>query len=218
MAENNELKKEIIDNAKKTLENKLFQDVLGSNQVKNNPFLYGQLASQGADSKYEESINTDEAKKIRDDLYGNKKRQGNALGVYGEPSISNYDVSLDIIQQVEENKKRLPLGELENVVKGVANGLQSGLPDELKEYVIVDIEEKIQKAQIGEFKRTGKIDPEKIKEFLTEEEVDAFNTYQALSQAYNRGAALNSSQADYFSDSNQILKNISEKYSSVKGK
>lgn len=198
--------------AKKTLENKDFQNILGSNQVKSNPFMYGQLGVQGADSTYSEIMKGDLINKTRNNLINQKKNSGDSLGVYGQPSVSDYDVSIEIIQQIEENKKLLPLGELENITKEVAGGIEFEIPEELKNYNIKEIETKIQRAEIEEIRKGGKISPEKIQGSLTEEEIDAFDVYQALSQAYNRGAALNSVEENYFSDINESLRQISGKY------
>ena len=195
------------EHARLTLENKVFQNVLGSNNTRSNPFLYGQLGIQGAESSYLEAMNSKEANEVRTRLYSTKKEQGDRLGVYGEPSVNNYDVSMDIIQQIESNKHILSLGELEGIVKGIAGdlGYDFNVPNELKDYVPKNLIEKIQIASL----KAGKVvDP---KEVLSEQEFDALSVYQGiLSQAYNRGVSLRT--ANYFGDLNGLGKQISEKY------
>ena len=194
--------------ARKTLENKVFQGVLGGNQVRSNPFLYGQFGVTGAEGTYEESMGSDDAKKARDAAYKRAKARGDSLGVYGEPAITNYEVSADIIQQIEENKQRLPLGDLVEIVKGVAPGFKFDLPEALKDYVIDDIQTKINIA-----KATSRREDLKVEDILTETEYDALMVYQGiLSQAYNRGFALRTAQPGYFADLNSAAEKVSEKY------
>jgi hypothetical protein len=52
-----------------------------------------------------------------------------------------------------------------------------------------------------------KINPE---DALNEEEKDALNVYEFLSQAYNRGVALRN--CNYFADVNELGRMIKEKY------
>lgn len=209
-----EKNQEKIERAKKTLEDKALQGVFGSNQVRSNPFLYGQIGVQGAEDAYNESIHGEKAQEIRKELYEKSKQEGDSQGVYGEPSIGNYEVSKQVANQIEENKIILPLGELEKMAKNVADGLESDIPEELKKYVPAEIQEKIIRANIEEAKKGKQFDTRKVVEkgVLTEEEADALGAYQALSQAYDRGTALSASNDNYFSDYNQTLSQISEKY------
>ena len=204
-----EIEKERIKVARKTLENKVLQGVLGSNQIRKKPFLYGQLAVNGAENTYNETMNTEEVKKIRDDLYKKTKERGDMLGVYGEPSISNYDVSVEILQQLEENKSRLPLKDLGELVKSIAGNYNYDfeVPKELGDYVPLELQEKMQKAAIKSLEEGKKIKPE---DALNEKEKDAFKVYELLSQAYNRGVSLRT--CNYFADLNELGKKITEKY------
>ena len=212
--ENKQLTKKEIEEerkkvARKTLENKVLQGVLGGNQIMKKPFLYGKLASDGAENTYNETMNTEEMKKIKDDLYKEKKEKGDMLGVFGEPSITNYDVSAEIIQQLEENKLRLPLKDLEEIVKSIAGNYNYDfeVPKELSDYVPLELQEKIQKAAIESAQEGKKINPE---DALNEKEKDALQVYQLLSQAYNRAVSL--STCNYFADLNELGKSIMEKY------
>ena len=53
-----ELRAEIVKNARKTLEHKVFRDVVGGNHMRNNPMLYGQLGSGGAETAYGNAMNS----------------------------------------------------------------------------------------------------------------------------------------------------------------
>jgi len=188
--------------ARTTLESKVYQNILGSNQVKSNPFLYGQLGVQGAEDTYGQAMGSEEARKARDSAYKKAKEKGDHLHIFGEPSIGNYEVSAEIIEQLEENKLRLSLGDFEQIVRGISPNVE-GIPEELKGYVSGDLYMRVIQAQ-----NAGK----DIKDALNERETDAFNAYQMLSEAYNRGVALRSAQQGYFADINGALKKISEKY------
>jgi hypothetical protein len=195
--------------ARKTLEDKVLQSVLGSNQILKNQALYGQLAAGGAEKTYDEIMNSKKIKEIRDNLYKEKKERGDALGVYGEPSINNYDVAAEIIEQLGQSKLRLPLKDLGEVVKSIAKNYNYDfeVPKELGDYVPSELQEKIQRAAIKAAQEGKKIKPE---DALNAKEKDAFNVYQLLSQAYNRGVSLKT--CNYFADLNELGKEIMEKY------
>lgn len=193
--------------AKKTLESKLFQEIVGSNKVKTNPFLYGQLGVGGADSTYNISMNSDEVTGIRNKIFQERKEEGEGLDVYGEPSYpNNYDVSVKMSREVENSKRLLSLKELEGIVKSVAEGFEFSVPNELKDYVPQELYEKYAKAEIA--KQTGKKAGE-----LSEKERDALAIYQEiLSKAYDRGIALKAASSGYFADLNAFGKQFAEKY------
>ena len=198
------------EHARKTLESKVFQGVVGSNHVRSNPFLYGQLGVQGAESTYEGAMNSQEFNEIRTDLYKTKKAQEDKLGVYGEPSVNNYDVNMNIINQVEENKAVLSLGELEGIVKEIGKDMKYNfeMPKELANYVPRELDEKIQLKSIKEGRRV------KPEEALNEQELEAMAVYQQiLSPAYTRAVSLRT--ANYFADINQLGRQISEKYKPI---
>jgi len=189
--------------ARKTLENKVLQGVLGSNQIRKNQFLYGQLAVDGAENTYNGLMNTEEVKEVKDNLYKEKKEKGDELGVCGEPSVTNYDASVEIIEQLEENKSRLPLKDLGEIVKNIAGNFDYDfeVPKELSDYVPLELQIKLIKS---------KHENKKPEDMLDEKEKDALKVYQLLSQAYNRGVSLRTS--NYFVDLNELGKKIMEKY------
>ena len=189
--------------ARKTLENKVLQGVLGSNQIRKDPFPYGQLAVDGAENTYNEIMNSEEVKKIRDHLHEKNKEKGDMLGVYGEPSITNYDISLEIIEQLEENKSRLPLKDLGEIVKNIAGNYNYDfeVPKELSDYIPLELQIKLIKS---------KHENKKPEDVLNEKEKDALKVYQFLSEAYNRGVSFGT--CDYFADLNELGKKIMEKY------
>ena len=201
------------DIARKTLENKVFQGVLGSNQILENQALYGQLAVSGSKNNYGEYMNSEGVQKIRKELYNQKKEEGDSLGVHGFPSVNDYDVSSAIIKQIEENKSRLSLKDLGEVVKNMAGDYKYDfeVPKDLMDYIPSELQEKINIAAYKAMKDGKKINPQ---DALNEKEKDAMNVYQLLSKSYNRGASL--SNCDYFADLNEMGKMIIEKYASKK--
>lgn len=193
---------QIKTNLKNTLEDKFIQNTLGSNNVKNNPFMYGQLALQGANSTYDASMFSEEANKMRKEIYEQEKLQGQQLGVFGDPAYpSNYDVSLKIAKQVSEVMGLGKLGDLESAVQPLAGGFDFKVPEKLKNYSAYEL---IVKAQKGEK--------------LSEDEQKALASQQILNSAYMRAVSLNASKSNYFADLNEQGKQITESYKPKEGK
>lgn len=195
------------DVAISTLENKVLQGVLGSNQIMKNQAEYGKLAVNGTENTYNETMNKKEVQEFKDVLYKEKKKEFDKYDVFGFPSINDSDVSLAIIRQIEENKKMLPLKDLEKIVKNLGEGYDFKLSKEIENYVPAELEEKIQVAAIEAAKKRKKISPEDV---LDEKEKYAWDVYQFLSQSYNRGVALGT--GNYFADLNELGRQIIEKY------
>ncbi len=203
-----------INISRKTLESKVLQGVMGINNLRSNPFEYGQLALNGVESSYQDVMASKELQEIKKGLYKQKSEKGKELGAFGEPSISNYDVSVAVIEQLYENMERLPLGDLGDIVGnlGKSFGYDFKVPEALKGYVPAELQEKIQLKAIMEGKSGRDIKPE---EALTEQEIDAMNIYQRLLQpAYVRSAAIASAKSSYFADINGLGKQYAEKYKS----
>ena len=57
-------RKEKIENSKKSLENIVYQTVMGANQLKSNPFLYGQLGRGAGENAYNSFYEKDRIGKI----------------------------------------------------------------------------------------------------------------------------------------------------------
>ncbi len=202
-----EIREKQKKHAKMTLEDKLNQKFLGSNHVMKNQALYGQLGVSSAESVYDECIKSQKANEVRNEVYKERKEEGDSFDVYGEPAIGNYDISVYMLKQIEESKSLLPLGELEGIVKNIASEFDFEVPEELKNYVPAELYQKTQLAKLS-----GKNEYE-----LSEQEKDALVIYQELlSKAYNRGAALNSAKENSFADLNSLGKKISEKYNPKK--
>lgn len=191
------------------LELGLFQNIAGSNSVQKNPFLYGQLGVQGAEDVYRNTMNGDQVRKLKDEEYNTKVKEGEALGIFGEPTYpTNYEASLKIAKILGESKMVLSLTDLEGIVKGVADGLEFKVPEDLSEYVPQELYSKVAKARASGEKEDG----------LSEKEKDALIFYQILSQAYDRGIAYKAGKSGYFTDINEAAKKISEKYNKPKKK
>ncbi len=187
---------QIKTNLKKTLEDKFIQNTVGSNNVKSNPFMYGQLGIQGAEATYNETMFSEEANKIKKEMYDQKKLQGQKLNVFGEPiSPSNYDFSLKFAQQVHEVMSLGKLGDLESIIQPLAKGFDFKVPDKLKDYSAYELMVKAQKG-----------------EELSEDEQMALASQNLLNQAYTRAVALNACQSNYFADLNANAKKITDAY------
>lgn len=187
---------QIQTNLKSTLGSEWIQNTLGSNSVKNNPFLYGQLGVQGANTTYDTTMFSEDATKLRKKMYDEQKANGAQLGVYGDPAMpSNYDVSANVAQQFHEIVSLAKLSDLEAMVKPLAKGFEFKLPDKLKNFSALELMTKLQKG-----------------EELSEDEHNALASQQLLTQAYTRAVALKASQSNYFSDLNKNAEKIAEAY------
>lgn len=190
------------ERSRTNLEFKLYQNIAGSNQVKSDPFLYGQLGLQGGEETYISSMDSEEIRKRKDQDYKQRRKEGERLGIAGEPAYpTDYSVSLRIVKQLEESKALLSLGELEEVIKNVASGLELSVPEEisvpeeLRDMFSYELMEKVAEGQT-----------------LTKKEEEALVRYELLSKVYNRCAAIRASRSGSFTDLKQMGEQISEKY------
>jgi len=207
-----EARKKSIDNARKTLENKLFQEVIGAATIMGNQAAYGQIAVQNAKPQYDESIASEGAQEIKKKLQEEANKEADQLGTYARPSISDYGVEREIKTQIEENKGRVSIGDLSKIVKGIAGdiGYKYKVPEALSEYIPAKINEKLRKSAIE--KGVGEITKELIEESLSEEERDALNAHTILSQEYDMAVAAKIASSNYFADSEKYWSQINDKY------
>ncbi len=201
-----EREKKRIKNARKTLENVALQSVLSANQILENQSLYGDLAVNGAKKLYNETMNSKEARGVRDNLREKAQEKGDQLNVYGRPSIGDYEVSTEVLQQLKENKLRLPLKDLGDLVKSFAGNYKYDfeVPKELENYVPLELEIK---------RQMGEINPE---DALTEKETHALTVYNFLNEVYNRVVSLRT--CDYLSDLNELGRKIIKMYGEKENK
>jgi len=165
--ENEKKQLTLEETAKMTLEFKPHQDIIGANLA------YSEFGKQG-ESAYENFMNNSkEVKQIQEKTYQEKKQQYKADGIVGEPSYFTYgDVSAQVKTQNKENKPFVLLGDLEKIVKQIANGFEFTLPENLKKYNSTKLGE-IAKEKGALDEKTGKLDFEK----LSPEEQEAFARY-----------------------------------------
>ena len=192
-----------------TLENAVFQNLMGSTDILENQSLYGSLAVESAKSNYDGAMTSDEAGKARNKSYRGKKEEAKRLGIHATPSISDYDVEKEMRQQFTESRLRLPLGNLEAIVKKVAPNFKAGLPEELKSYVPGELHTKI---AITQARNPQASEEEILQSALNPVEKDALAYSEILNRAYTRGAASRIVTSGYFTELNEAAKQISEKY------
>ena len=210
MAEKDNEKKELTPEeqrqlvVKKTLEYKLLQGVIGGNEVKTNPYLYGQLGLQGGEETYTQAMSSEEADNEKKGMYAKRLEEKEQLGISEEaPYPTNYDIIARLKKQLVEVQRMAKLSELEEHAKTVGAQLDFEVPEELKDYIQSEL---IQKA----ITEDGKIDPNK----LDDKEKDAFGMYQVLTDSYERALGLKAAQTNYFADLNSVGKQIADKYKS----
>lgn len=189
-----------------TLVNKLFQNVMGSNSVKSQPFVYGELSQQGGEENYNNVISHEEFTKKRQELYAQKKAEMQQANIAGEPTIVDPEVSLAIVKQLKESMGIAKIGELETYVNNLGAGLDFKVPEELKELSYANVLEAAMKSNA--ISPEGALDTSK----LSDTQKDAIAMYQLFSQAYERACALSVSKSGSFADINAQGSAIADKY------
>ena len=205
MVENEESReKGRAQNVKATLESKFIQSIIGGNTVKSNPFLYGELGLSGAEQGYSNAMDGEDANGMRSELHKARQKERDNLGIAEEaPYPTNYDIMVQIKNQLREVQAIATLGELEEHALAVGAKLDFKVPEELKKYSQAELFAKINDG-------TGRIDPNKLKG----PERDAIQMQQILAQAYERALGLKSMQSSYFEDLSSAGKEIIGKYTS----
>jgi len=187
---------------KQTLEYKLLQGAVGGNEVKANPYLYGQLGLQGGEETYTQSMSSEEAENERKGMYAKKLEEKKQLEISEEaPYPTNYDIITKLKKQLGEVQRMAKLSELEEHAKAVGAELDFEVPEELKDYIQGEYLEKA-------ITKDGKLDPSK----LNDKEKDALKIYQILTDSYERAIGLKAAQTNYFADLNNLGKQIVDKY------
>ncbi len=190
------------ENVKNTLEYKLLQKIVGGNNVKANPFFYGQLGVSGGEQTYLEAMISEGADKERKRIYADRIKEKTALGLAEDPAYpTNYDVAKGFKIQLMQVQSIAKIGELEEHAKAVGAKLDFEVPEELKNYIKAELTQKA-------MTENGKIDESK----LSEQEKDALGIYGVLTKAYERAISLNVSQSNYFADINKAGTQIADKY------
>jgi len=190
-------------NVKKTLESKLIQGSVGSNLVLSNQSLYGSLGVESARYTYDNLMSSPEVQKMRDETHKEKTEEYRRNGVFESPAYpSNGDISNKLMTQANEVMSIAKLSELEKALEDVGIKLDNKVPEKLKNYSKLEL---IKKAYEPESERVNL-------NKLNDEEKQAFELYQVLSESYQRACALKASQANYFADLNARFKKVSDLY------
>ena len=185
-----------------TLERTLIQDTLGTNIIKTDPYKYGQVGLESAESSYDSLMSSEEVQKMKEGEYQSKKREYKELGVAGEPAYPvNSEISYKIIQGLEQTMQISHLEDLAEGVKKVAPALKYDLPDKLKGFIYGEL---IQKA----VDEKGNVDIKK----LNQDEQAAIGSYEILREAYRRSVAMNIVNSNYLGDLNAQAKQIMDAY------
>ncbi|MBI5803229.1 hypothetical protein HY448_00905 [Candidatus Pacearchaeota archaeon] len=185
--------------AESNLVNKLFQQVRGYNLVRGNPFVYGQSGLSSAVESYGGVVASQDYNTQRAEILAERRAEGEQLGVFGEPTATDYDISLQIARIIQSSKQQVKLGKLEEITKTLTGpAFTFSVPKELKDYTALDL---IVKSSQG-----GK------ESKLSGPEQDALEVYGLLSKTYDRGAALKMTSSNSYADFNKVGEAISEKY------
>ena len=193
-------------NVKNTLESKLMQNIVGGNQVKKNPFVYGQLGLQGGEQTYLDAKSDEDFHNQRKAMYDQSLKQKEQLGIAEEPSYpTDYQVVAQMMTGLQEVQAMAKLSELEKYAKAVGADLDFEVPEELKDISEADI--------IIEAKEKGALTEKGLNlSKLDKKYNDAYHIKELLTKSYERACALNAGQTNYFTDLNQMGKQIVDEY------
>jgi hypothetical protein len=205
MAEKEGEKKE-LSNLEKTLLRGDFQQIVGTNVAKSDPTRYGSFGLEVAEPAYDNVMQSEAIAKVRNAEYQNKKAEYQSRGVFGDPAyLSNPEVSNLVMKQIDEQMSIASLGELYNVIKKIAPGLDFKIPEQLKGLS----QTKLMQSAIEKKALTDKgLDAKK----LSEDEQNAFALYQTLSSTYKEANVLNLLNAGVYGQANAVGNAIWEKY------
>ena len=181
-----------------------FIQTVATNLMKVNPNDYGTKGMDAANSTYQTLMNSEGMNEYKGNLNNKKQAEYTALGVAGEPSqISNADLSYEIIKQIDEVMSMSKLGELYDVVKKVAPGLDFKIDDKIKNMTANDL------IQIAHNKKAITEKGFDLSKLSKEEQV-GFTMYQTLSSAYKEMSALNLMSGSLYQKYNEQCKAISD--------
>ena len=185
--------------AKEFLEDKLTQAVIGANKAHT---IFGERGQEA----YAKFMNGGDVIKARQDTYHRTKSQYAKMGVVGEPSYpTDADFSARTINQYKEFEALLPLGELEKIV-GSIDKLGFKIPEKLRRFTLSELMKKAYDPI------EQKLDEKK----LTEDEKNAWQSFNLLSEAYKEMCAYKLVGQTYLAELNSAGKAIEEKYSPKK--
>ena len=190
---------------KDTLSSKFLQNVLGSNLTQNKDE-WGEMGKIIGAQAYSKVTKDEKFLEEKQSIYDNKKREYEQLGVYGDPAISNPDVSAKIMQQLEEVLTVATLEELGKYAKEIGAKIDFEIPEELKKYSKMEILQKHVDP------KTGQLDPKK----LTEQDKFVMEYQEKLADIYKRACSVNTMDSNYFADLNQAGKQLTERYKDMK--
>lgn len=191
-------------NVKATLEYKVLQGSVGSNSIRLNEGDWGKFGANAAAAYYNKLMGSEAAQKEKNQLYNQRLEEFQEYSVYGEPVVTNQDLSLKFSKQLREVLQIATFGEIEKYSKDLGAKLKFRVPEEMKNLSYASIINSVVD------KEKGIIDLNK----LSDSNKEAFNFYnQVLSKVYERACSVNIlKEADYFGDLNARALSLGDKY------
>jgi hypothetical protein len=187
---------------KTTLESALYKTLIGGNEAQN-VGLYGSRRAEAAKSEYIQAQASEEWNKQRQGLLEQKTQEADKLGINLEsPNVSSYEVQVKMAEAFQEVTAMAKLSELEKYAVAAGAKLDFKIPDKLKDYIPIEVQQKAVSRANG--------DSKKIK--LSEDEEATLGLHQALYQSLKRAYALSIGNDLYFTEANKVGKGIEAKY------
>lgn len=182
------------ENAKKTLSNKLYQEVLGLARVKQSGDKFSQLVNEEyVDTLYENSVENKDIKKEISEHYNQEKYEITHFGLPGQAQREDLNqYALRIAKSIEANMQILNLGDLESIIKEVS-GQEFNIPEAIKKQGIYSI--------------AGK--PEKE---MNNYEKGVVQYYQLLNQIFWKATSLNAVNKHAYGAEKAMTKELGKKY------
>jgi hypothetical protein len=208
----------IIKSLEDNLKNSFYLNILGSNTLRNEHSLYGELAENIGQNEYLKAMNSKEGNGVRQNIHSklieNEEKERNELGIADMPEVpypTNYQLTKYVLGILKESTGNLPIGDLEKIVGETAKGAKFQVPEELKQY-----EEKRKKIiQNGQIE--GKKYEEIVKMLDRDSEVVLQQYRNVAYETLKRGTAYKLLESHKYDDINSAIEKISQSYKKAKG-
>lgn len=183
-----------------------FGNLTGANELSKHPTTYGTNGEEIAGPAYRAALNSENMIEFKKQLQKQRDQEDERYHIAGQSeSISDQEASRTAIKQTYEVMSMSKLGDVYNVVKQIAGELNFEIPEQLKDKIYVEVEQKIKKQAL---ENGGKIDPSKI----SKDDQNIINMYETLTNIYRKANARNILISGFLIEENERGKSIQDYY------
>lgn len=192
------------DNLESILNSEFNQAVLATNSLRKDP-LTGKTGSGIGENQYAAIMRSEDANKLRDEIYESEKARYERLGVADTAQRpSDAQISAYVLQNINDALENLELGRLEQIAKDKSGKLDFEVPENLKTLSYREI--------ISKYARNREI---KLED-LNKDEQTAVSLYNLLTETYKFSVKVDFLRENYLEGINATGKKLTEEYSPKK--